>query len=190
MNIAPDLDPLEVFVQAGRKDIRRSWMPPLDELMPDVNATAEKMIERALAVEDGFAAFLALSFLPPMDALKSIPKHVFQMMRAKGDRYRLGADLLELYSLNWTDEEAESKSQMIAELQKKDGRPVAEFAEFLEGQNKHGSAIESLLVRTIDGGSLSYAASLLAKVIERRPLSADILDPGNARPGAIGTPEL
>jgi len=177
---------LLAFIGIGM-DIR-SWLHTWDMHVATVNASCGQIVA-AMGKSDSWLGVLGpLSFLPPLPFIKALPASALEECRRHDESHRQAAIALQTNGLEW-DKKGEEVAADVLSLRARYPHHLGELLEFIDSQGTSGAHLESFLLALMqvpasELGSHFQAkiASLLVKLVERRPAIDSLPDPSTPKP--------
>jgi hypothetical protein len=126
----------------------------------------------------------AIASLPPSEGFDKIPEEALRRMRAADEESRRAALKLTLARLAWRDDESAELARAALEVGRTYPRSLEMLIEYIESTHRRGSHIETFVLELlgldtpeVDQGLQSRLASLLVKLVDRRPAVNELPDP-------------
>ncbi len=174
----------KLLAKAGACPIQKGWLANWEGREPEAAEFLKAILEELLSNEEWGNVLRAISFLPPLDAMRQIPTTFLEQLRLKGEAYSKAATSLKINSLRW--EVCESTEVVREALSIKENYPdhLWQLFTFIDSKGKSGPHLEGFLVELIkhcsfdlDLEQLNRANELLVKLVERRPAISQLPDP-------------
>ena len=147
----------------------------MEKLLADI-------LEDLLSSEERSEVLRTLSFLPPLEAIGTIPKIQLERLRRKGGDFAKAAAILAAQRLQWQPTEAADILRDALAVRDTYPKHIDQIMEFIDSSTKTGPRQEALLVEmlkhpSLGAATLSRVSSLLVKLVERRPTLSVLPDP-------------
>jgi hypothetical protein len=183
LNIPTD-EKARLLAKIGAGRILGSWVSFWSQRRSIATHVFAAMLQQQRNAAEWYRILRAVSYLPPFEGLGRVPEELLRGMRAASDDLRRAALKLKVDSVTWRDDESTELSRVAMELPSHQLGYLGDLAEFIESTDRRGSHIESFLVEllsldspTLNQPTRNMLASLLVKVVDRRPAVSELPDP-------------
>jgi hypothetical protein len=150
----------------------------------DFAAQLKEVISELPKTDAAHLIIRSISYLAPNLVIATIPMAMLQICSHKGDSFKKAAKVLELYSLQWLEEDAAGLVDDVFALLDEYPSLFYAFYEFIDSEGWNGKNIEEFLIAVINSNrdlltiKLIYQTrELLVKMVERRPALSKLPDP-------------
>lgn len=177
----PVEDRLRLLEKIGRCSIRAEWVPEWDRDQKEEEDRVREIVGKLVGLAKPWKSLLALSYLPPLEALRLVPESVLGGLAAQGGQSETAAIVLRLNSLRWGDDVGTLVDSALRLMSTQERRELIDrLFRFIELNSKVGQELEqfALLLMNRGVGDLQVrAAGVLVRLIDRRPPVAQLPDP-------------
>jgi hypothetical protein len=177
---------LTLLAKVGAHAVRFSLFSRWETISHEANNALEALILELLTCSNWREVLCALSYLPPLDAMRSIPQFLLDELTKLSEAYCRAAIVLRLYGLQWNVEDSTEMLHKSLKVAAEHGDFLTRLFDFVDLFGKSGLQIEAFVVEllnqpsdTIGAQLRSRAAALLVKLVERRPAISLLPDPND-----------
>lgn len=167
----------------GTRVDSNSWLDEWNQNSVKINESCNQIVA-ALDESDNWLEVLgALSFIPPLSYIQAIPSSLIERCHQSDTPYRQAAIALQTNSLEWNID-GEKVAADVLSIHAKYPHHLYDLLQFIDLQGKSGAYLESFLLALLEISETGFdfhfkanVASLLAKLVDRRPAPDTLPDP-------------